>query len=223
MGYTKQIVCLAKSRKHMGKCVAGLEVEEDGFGDWIRPVSTPEGGQVPLQDRRYEDGQDVSVLDLVEIHFKEYYPIGCQTENHQYDDGHHWQRIGEVAPMDLVDQADTKGPLWADGDSSYNGMNDRMPLSISEEQDESLALVQPTALRFRVFRALKKRQVRARFGLGEHEYDLAVTDPIIETRFLRKSNGEYPHERDALLCISIGEPFDGYQYKLVATLIDLNE
>ncbi|MGH7707024.1 MAG: dual OB domain-containing protein, partial [Vulcanimicrobiaceae bacterium] len=35
----KRIVCLANSRKLQGRCVAGRELQKNGPGAWIRPVS----------------------------------------------------------------------------------------------------------------------------------------------------------------------------------------
>jgi len=60
--------------------------------------------------------------------------------------------------------------------------------------------------------------VRARFPLGEKRYVIAVTDPVIAREYLAKENGEYPIGI-ARLCISIGEPYQGYCYKLVAGII----
>jgi hypothetical protein len=40
----------------------------------------------------------------------------------------------------------------------------------------------------------------------------------MERSYLRGKNGTFP-VADALLCISLGEPFKGYAYKLAAALI----
>ncbi len=223
MGYTKTIVCLAKSRKYSGKCVAGLEIVDGKIGEWIRPVSTPQGGQVHLHDRRYDNGQDVEVLDIVRIRLKEHYPDGCQTENHLYDDGYHWEFIDRMASANLEDHARAEGSLWVNGHSSYHGANDRMPVEIANQEAHSLVLVRPTDLRIRVFKALQKRQVRGTFALSGTLHDLVVTDPVVESRYLKEPDGEYPYQKQAVLCVSVGEPFEGYQYKLIASVIDLDE
>jgi len=53
--------------------------------------------------------------------------------------------------------------------------------------------------------------------LGD-DYCLDVTDPVIESYFLRAGKNEYLLE-SALACISLTEPWEGYVYKLVASLI----
>jgi hypothetical protein len=50
------------------------------------------------------------------------------------------------------------------------------------------------------------------------EYWLWVTDPIAERRYLPESDGEYA-VGEAYLTISIGEPYQDYCYRLVATVI----
>jgi hypothetical protein len=87
MGYTKTIVCLANSRKHSGRCVAGIEINDGTLGDWIRPVSDRVSEEVSLEERRYEDGKDTQLLDIVTIEMKRPHPHDCQTENHVIDDG----------------------------------------------------------------------------------------------------------------------------------------
>ena len=63
-----------------------------------------------------------------------------------------------------------------------------------------------------------KLRVRAEFSFADETYNLSVTDPVIERDYLGRGNGRY--ELDAsYLCVSLGEPYDGYCYKLVATII----
>ena len=58
-----QIVCLANSRKLSGRCVAGKLL--DGSGQWIRPVSAREHEEVSLDERRYDNGEDPVLRDVV--------------------------------------------------------------------------------------------------------------------------------------------------------------
>jgi len=62
-----------------------------------------------------------------------------------------------------------------------------------------------------------KRVVRAKFTYLNNDHDLRVTDPLIERTYLAKSNGQYL-VGSAFLCVSLGEPFGGHYYKLVAAI-----
>lgn len=222
MTYTRRIVCLANSKKMSGRCVAGLEVVGSKLGGWIRPVSARQTEEVSLDERRYENGQDVQLLDIVDIRFIEARPHACQVENHLIDDTEHWRFIGRFESGKLVDHAIRSGPLWLDVSSSYSGVNDRIPVADADHLDHSLKLVQPEALRILVGRGYRKRQVRAAFELEKLQYNFGVTDTKIEARYLAMKDGEYAYPAKAVACISLGEPFEGYRYKLVASIIDLS-
>src|SRR6266851_492506 len=64
------------------------------------------------------------------------------------------------------------------------------------------------------------RKVRGEFSLNGVRYRLAVTDPIVESKYLAGNDGTYD-VGNAILCISLGEPYKGYAYKLIAGVIVL--
>jgi hypothetical protein len=64
-----------------------------------------------------------------------------------------------------------------------------------------------------------KRVVRARFRHAGSEYVLRVTDPEYERAYLAKSNGAY-ELGESFMTVSLGEPYDGYAYKLVAAIVE---
>ena len=63
-----------------------------------------------------------------------------------------------------------------------------------------------------------KRRVQGRFTHAGSEYALWVTDPGFERTYLAKLNGAY-EINDCYLTISLGEPFQGACYKLIAGII----
>ncbi len=63
-----------------------------------------------------------------------------------------------------------------------------------------------------------RRRVRARFEHNNCQYKLSVTDPVAVLKYLGQGDGEYPIQ-EAILCISLGEMYLHYAYKLVAAII----
>ncbi len=114
--------------------------------------------------------------------------------------------------------------IWANGDSTYYGDNDRVKLDIAAKLTNSLMLLKPKGLKLRVHIegadfGNPRRRVRANFTHKTASYSLMVTDPVTETTLLAKPNSEYS-PKNAYLCISLGEAHtDGFCYKLVAAVI----
>jgi hypothetical protein len=224
VSYSKTIVCLANSRKMSGRCVAGKEIDaKRHLGPWIRPISDRETQEVSEEERWFENGKDPKLLDIIRIEMLEPRPHAHQSENHLIDSRYYWVREGKLDWGDIQSAIDRVDTLWTNGYHSYNGENDRIPEDRVAALGGSLLLVKPENLVITVgvegggaFRS--KRKVRARFALGRAKYVIAITDPVVERLYHGKEDGEYP-VRDALLCISIGEPFQGFCYKLIAAVL----
>jgi hypothetical protein len=224
MNYVKKIICLANSRKHSGRCIAGKEVLQHGYGSWIRPISARPSAEVSEEERRFENGQDPRVLDIIEIPMIAAAPSLYQTENHIIDAGYYWAKTGELPWTDLKYLVDNPASLWSNGDSTYYGLNDRVKVELASKMTNSLVLIEPENLIVQVQTegaefGNPRRRVRAHFTYQGFNYILVVTDPIAERMFLAKPDGRYPLI-DTYLCISLGEPHtDGCCYKLVAAVI----
>jgi hypothetical protein len=164
------------------------------------------------------------MLDIITIQMKAPQPQRHQKENHLIDANYYWVKQGTVSWRQLQAAVEEPaGPLWLNGDSSYHGENDRVPENSLDGLARSLYLVRPEHLKVVVAEeggsiGPPRRRVRARFTLSGHSYSLGVTEPSTESEFLARNNGKYPVP-DALLCISLGEVFHGYAYKLAAAVI----
>lgn len=225
MNYSKTLGCLASSRKPGGRCVAGKEVLQNGYGGWIRPISARPSAEISLDERQYENGKEPQILDIIEIPMIASVPHLHQTENHIIDATGYWKKVGALNWDDLGDLRDTPPTLWGLGDSTRQGRFDRITQAVASEFRNSLWLIRPENVTIRVLTpgadfGNPKRAVRAEFTYQGAQYDLKVTDLVAEQAFFARPNGEYRLDQDVYFCTSLAEAHtDGYCYKLVATII----
>jgi hypothetical protein len=220
----KRIACLANSRKLNGRCVAGKESIDGRPASWIRPVSAREHEAVSEYERQYPDGSDPRVLDIMDVPLIEPRPKDYQQENWLLDPEHYWEKVGSAGWRDLDEYVDPEGPLWINGQSTYNGLNDKVDLSSISSVHSSLRVVRVDRLRFVVFKPGEafgnpKRRVQGQFRHHGTDYWLWVTDPSYERVYLARSDGSYDIG-NAFLTISLGEPHKGAAYKLIAAVIE---
>jgi len=224
MACIRRLVCLANSRKTSGRCLAGRVLENGQPPNWIRPVSAREYEEVSEHERRYQDGGDPKPMDIIDVPLLGPRPLDCQTENWLLDPNCYWQKRGRLEWDQLYRLADPIADLWTNGSSTYHGRNDRMEIATASHHDHSLRLVRLQRLAIAVFAPGtafedSRRRLQARFRFNRREYRLWITDPEYERKFLRKENGEY-QLGECYATISIGEPYNGYCYKLVAAIMD---
>ena len=227
MATVKRIVCLANSRKLSGRCIAGKEPAGDQAGRWIRPVSAREHEEVSEYERWYAGGGDPCILDIMDVPLLEPRGRSYQQENWLLDRTQRWRRIGRLAWRDLARLADPPAPLWINGHSTYNGLNDHIPLALAGDLRSSLRLIRVQQLRLSVFIPGEafgeaRRRVQGRFHYAGAVYKLWVTDPVYEQAYLAKPDG-CDEIDDGYLTISLGEPHNGACYKLIAAIIGRDE
>ncbi len=218
----KDIICLANSRKYAGHCIAGKEIADNQIGKWIRPVSSRNCGELSAKDIIMHNGKIPGLLDIISVPLKQPCPHFCQTENFGIDESRSWIQNGGFPISELSRLCDDVDHLWINGFHSYSGLNDRVPLNRADaELSSSLLLIKPERLIFTVAEGSKLlKKVRAKFDYRGETYWLTVTDPLIEDQYIKQSIGQYPvDDKYPYLCVSIGEPHEGFRYKLVAGVI----
>jgi hypothetical protein len=95
-----RLICLANSRKHSGRCIAGLDV---CTGKWIRPVTTLDDGRIPV-NMALINGEHIQPLDIVDI------PLGdnghgYECENRTILEGA-WSKVGRANTEDIIAYCD---------------------------------------------------------------------------------------------------------------------
>lgn len=223
-----QMVCLANSRKYGGLCVAGKEIMEDSkpAGRWIRPISQEEWGKLSIHHVTLQDGATPCLLDILTVPIQERAPRMHQQENAIIDPTRSWRSKGRFPIERLPTLTDDVEALWINGCDSRYGLNDRVPQDVAESRIRtSLLFIQPTELRICVEEFVNSPlKIRAKFHFKDVEYWLTATDPVVEFAYSQKPLGEYlVSQPDVYLCVSLGEPFEGYCYKLAAGFVNLNE
>lgn len=222
----KRIVCLANSRKEGDRCIAGKELLADGSpGGWVRPVSAREDEAVNERERQYADDAEPRMLDVVDVPVLRAQSKGYQQENWLLDPGRRWKKVRRLTPDVLPRLVDPVGPLWIDGCHTQHGRNDRVPVACTVSLASSLRLLRVGKLELDVFapriaQGDFKRRIKGRFRYNEEEYRLWVTDPAYEQTYLNRPNASYALG-DCYLTVSLGEPYQGYAYKLIAAIVEL--
>jgi hypothetical protein len=192
-------------------------------GPWIRPVSDRPHQEVSERERQHKDGSDIKVLDIINVPLIRAQPNAYQAENWLLDAGYYWAHEGRARWEDLFEFGDEPSKLWLNDASTSNGLNDRVSLSDAQQLDCSLFLLHIDSLSLQVFAPREafgntKRRVQAQVWYNGVQYWLWVTDPLIERKYLASENGDYPLG-ECFLTVSLGEPYEGFCYKLVATII----
>lgn len=199
-----EIIVLANSVKHGQHCVAGKCINT---GIWIRPVSNANGSELSHEQAKYQNPYGtfgVKPLQKIRMGFLQHVPLLHQPENYLVD-GNLWRQNYSIGEAELADHLDTPDDLWGH-DNRVQHILIAMGLY---NIDQSLYLVQVDNLNLYT---IDDGRRRASFEYNRIHYDLAVTDPKFDeiVREQREVNG--------ILCISLGEEYQEYCYKLVATI-----
>jgi len=212
--FSKEIICLANSKKLNGRCVAGKELN---MNKWIRPVSNTPTGELSLEQISYPNGYLPEVLDVIKIYFEKEVPKIYQPENILIA-SKKWEKTRKIDFTDLESFVDNANDIWL----KYS-KQDRIEKSYfyNNKLGESLLLIKPENFKVEVTeRAYTKNRISAIFKYKNYNYNLAITDFKILNIFSNYPQGIYNIDyKDLFLCISLGEEYNNYHYKLVASVI----
>jgi hypothetical protein len=218
-----EIICLANSKKLGGRCIAGIRT--DGKG-WIRPIGRNDHqGVLFPDDYTLIDGSEPKKLSVIEIGISTSKPKPYQPEN--------W--LIEPTPWRLVSHTLNHSHLrliknaFFQGDSLFGTTFDRIPYIQLEQYPakSSLEIIQPVGVKWCITNSYSgNRQIRVIFYLHNIKYDLVVTDPDwleklaeFDLGYYTSEEIELPQEVKFLFTISLGVPYNGDCYKLVAAVM----
>lgn len=216
----RRILCLAASTKHNGFCYAGKDVAN---GKWVRPISDRPGHEISHFERLLSSKQPAAVLDVIDVSLLAHAPTTFQAENYINNPQVKWSLVGTATYSDAVGYLDPAEPLWVNGPSSSYGLHDQIPTVEADQLTSSLRLIKAENLVLVVQMeggtfGPARIAVRAKFKYLDEVYWLKMTDPVLGYKLRQQGIGQYKYDY-ALLCISLGESFNGYAYKLVASVI----
>ena len=220
MPTSKTMLVLAASRKYGGRCYAGKEITIGGVGPWIRPV-TESDGALDLTCMQLPEGGMPNCLDIVELAVQERCGFDHQRENWLLCPSVTGARVCSLPPRLLPRFADAPNTLWATGYSSSRGQNDRVSVDWARCCQHSLQLVELQRLTISAQLDYEgKRRTRGFFSYRGVDYALAVTDPGLEQKMAWRDHDLVYDGTDhrVFACISLGLPFEGYCYKLLAAV-----
>ncbi|HVC31522.1 MAG TPA: hypothetical protein VND24_10070, partial [Steroidobacteraceae bacterium] len=118
-----ELICLANSRKLVGRCVAGLRT--DG-GGWVRPVRDSLDGMLFPQDYDLGDRQEAALLDVIRVPVSAPRPEFHQPENWLHTAGR-WELVRRI-PAALAGRL--LAPALNPGPELLGDRHDRVPCEL---------------------------------------------------------------------------------------------
>lgn len=222
---TVEIICLANSRKRGGRCLAGLRT--DGSG-WLRPIGSGPESALRKHDTRIS-GREAQILEAIGVDLSHPAPSPRQPENWvvTYKWYNPWYKPCRAVVREAVSEiADMLHKHVTNGPDLFGCCRDRIDAAtfLDAPAESSLTLVCPQNVYWLIRTSRSgKRQTRTVFELAGASYNLSITDPVWEQRLallplgMHSCRDEHIESMDNMMyTISLGEPFAGNCYKLVA-------
>jgi hypothetical protein len=205
----KVIAIFANSIKHGKHCVAGKDVATN---EWVRAVSDADGTELTDDQCKFANPYGefcVKPLQKIEMEFSAHAPLLHQPENFVISNAQ-WQQEYTLKPDEITAFLDYPETLWGLGNNvSYSAI-----VTNQLQIEQSLYLIKVENVRLHTTTNVdSKLKRRISFIYNGNNYDLPVTDP----QFDKLLNNELQHQE--ILCVSLGEEYQGYCYKIVATIL----
>jgi hypothetical protein len=212
-----RLVCLANSFKEGGRCLAGIELDNqnnpvivNGRPKWIRPICDTPHGEVPTYLVSH-----LNILEIIEINVTGNPSTDYQCENALFRENS-IRSIGTFGRDNL--NALCESPL-----TIFNNRGNAVAQDAIRNLTRSLILINTNNFEVteRTYEDTQKRQTRLIFTHRANQYNFPITDPVFLHHYQANSDFiEGVHE--LLLCLSLGVVWQNWYYKLVAGIITTN-
>ena len=233
------LLVFANSQKNRERCVAGklLFPFQNGIcdvGPWVRPVH-PETGQGAIpEEMTVIDQQPLVPLDVIEIGLSKRANDPDHPEDWQIDPRIPWQRAATVPKNCVAQLQDDPLGLW--GEASAHSR--RVPVGYVPAMDTPATLrLVTSALPSTVQGFMEDRmdgrgpRLRVRLeiqhnGIG-HFFDVKDVDFIkrygIKEHVWQHEDFQmrFTNPNKVAFCLSLTPPYNGFQYKIAAAIIEL--
>jgi hypothetical protein len=208
-----QIICLANSKKHGERCIAGIDI---CTGKWIRPVSELEDGKISSENRLVND-EEPQLLDILNIPLGER-NSGYECENLTILKGV-WEKKGQVSPSALL--------KYCEQEIIYSEYPKAVPYSVIEylplNERRTLQLIKATVSKIHKYEDSQKWE--ASLSISNLQ---TLTAKVTDVTMIHKLNqGLNIQGKECLFTISLAQPWrknDSDElscWKLIAGVIEL--
>ena len=213
---SERLLVLASSRKHGGRCIAGLSLDGNGL---IRPVTGDGGGELSSYDTQLSTAP--RELDVVSFSHDGFAGDLVQPENVVVD-GTPWTNEGPMAPAEALELIE---PHLHTANAVLGNRGKAVPAHVAEEGvDESLCLLEPASLGFVL---TPTRKPLTGFSYGGTMWELPLTDFTVSNEVRRTGEpGTYSLEdlgfetpRRVVLLLSLATNHNDWHSKLAAGVL----
>jgi hypothetical protein len=239
MSASKAIVILANSVRSGHRCVAGKEIIRDGdawdVGPWIR-LTDPgtKDGSVRYELTRCRSGEEISVLDVVEVPMQSKVGDEDHPEDWFVDTSQRWTHLSKLPINELSRLADSPRDLWRCAKDARS-----VPAGYVQQMGEpgTLFLIEdPLNARVSFWKekgatgrdldgTVEKTRLRLSCTYGGVNHVFDITDLNFTERYHLFERAETKEQTIRLesplhLCVSLTRPWNGRQYKIAATIFE---
>jgi len=211
-----RILCLANSVKQGGRCLAGIQLNNNNHPViqnnrpvWVRPVVKSEHGQLPgfLCSK-------IAPLNVIEIEQAAINGTGYQSENTTFKDNS-LKVIGSVNPSVLEKLCDNDSLRIV-----FGNRGKAIPKDKIHRMNHSLMLIKTSIFQIteRKNRYRDNPQIRLTFRYHGNLYDLPITDPLFLLQY-EKDSTILDQKEEIFVVLSLGISFQDWYYKIAASII----